>query len=230
MTEVPKLSLQRTSTAEAVAEAVMGMIVNGTLRAGEHLRETNMAEMLGISRNSVREGLRLLEQSRLVKYEVHRGAVVSTPTVNDLDDLYRTRLHLETLAASSPASDTAVSRVAAAFDALASEGESHDAERIVAADIAFHQSIVELLESERISSFSETLGKELVFYLRVLSHTDAEYLNPEATVIDDHRPIRDAIVEGRHEDAAELLRTHITSNFARLRDILVAREQDASTI
>ena len=76
MTYQPDIAIQRQSTAEVVADTLMRMIVSGALPAGVPLRESSLAPKLGISRNSLREGIRLLEQSRLVQYEIHRGAVV----------------------------------------------------------------------------------------------------------------------------------------------------------
>ena len=96
---MPDLALTRVSAAEQVAELLTTQILEGVLGAGVRLRESALAAQLGISRNSVREGIRLLEQSRLVRYEMHRGAVVATPSVDELDDLYVTRKRLEGAAA-----------------------------------------------------------------------------------------------------------------------------------
>lgn len=206
-----------------VSDTLMRLIVDGDLKAGQPLRESSLATRLGISRNSLREGIRLLEQSRLVKYEVHRGAVVSTPTLEDLDDLYRTRLMLETLAVQEIPSPIALEEVERAFAQLEESVESKKVEPIVAADLAFHQAIIGLLESERLSAFYEQISKEMIFYFTVLSYADEEYANPDEPILARHTEIVEAIRRGRRTEASELVTAHIMANFARLKEILQER-------
>jgi DNA-binding GntR family transcriptional regulator len=220
MPEMNEISLQRISTAEAVADTLVSLIVSGALRAGEPLRESTLATKLGISRNSLREAIRLLERSRLVKYEVHRGAVVSTPTVQNLDDLYRTRMHLELTAVQQVPTIEQLAILQEAFETLKKTSALKNAEPIVAADLAWHQAIVGLLGSERISSFYQQICKELVFYFTVLSYTDAEYINPTESIVSRHESIHQAILAGDRDAATALLRQHIEDNFERLRQIL----------
>lgn len=219
---------QRASAAELVADRLMQLIVSGSLSAGESLRETQLAARLGISRNSLREGIRLLEQSRLVKYVMHRGAVVSTPTVHDLEDLYRTRLHIELAAARMTPKPSQLKSIDDAFAALEKSTQSLDANTIVAADLALHQAFVRLLDSERISAFYEQLCKELVFYFTVLSYADEEYVNPEEPIVQRHKNIYDAVRADQPDLAAKLTEEHILENFERLKEILTARENNSN--
>lgn len=217
----------RASTAESIADALMQEIISGELPAGERLPETQLARRLGASRNSVREAIRLLEQSRLVRYEMHRGSVVSKPNLADLDDLYRTRLHLETTALHDAPDEVRVRDLGAAFERLLDATRTHDSRAIVEADLEFHQAVVNLLASERLSTFYALLRKELVFYLTVLSHEDQEFLYPEGPIIDSHRAIYDAVASGNRSLAIGLLTEHIQQNHCRLRDIL-ERDQAAA--
>lgn len=217
------ISLHRVSTAEAVADALVGLIVSGTLRAGEPLRESSLATKLGISRNSLREAIRLLERSRLVKYEIHRGAIVSTPTLRDLEDLYLTRRQLELAGVMREPTPEQLAGITAAFEQLSSTAAHQVAEPIVAADLALHQAIVDLLGSERLSSFYRQICKELVFYFTVLSYTDEEYINPQESIVSRHQGIYDAIMAGDRELAHEQLERHIEENYARLKEILTSR-------
>ena len=215
--------LHRLSAAELVSDRLMQLIVAGVLKAGEPLRETQLAERLGISRNSLREGIRLLERSRLVKYEMHRGAIVSDPSLADLDDLYRTRRHIETAAVRAVPTEEGLARLRRAWERLEESTSVPAAEPIVAADLALHQAIVGLLGSERISTFYASICKELVFYFSVLSHADEEYRYPQTPIVDRHREIVEAILERRVSDAERLTLQHIDENQARLTDILRAR-------
>lgn len=218
--------IQFTSAAELVAEHLRRLIVSGVLQAGEPLRETQLAKRLDTSRNSLREGIRLLEQSRLVKYEMHRGAVVSTPSLEDLDDVFRVRRHIELAAVRADASDAQLEALRQAWARLQESASGLEADAIIAADLGLHQAIVGLLESERLSAFYDSICKELVFYFTVLSHADEEYLNPQTSIVEHHGAIVEAIVERRTKDAEGLITRHVDENARRLRDILAGQADE----
>lgn len=223
MRHQPEFPLQRVSTAEAVADGILSLIVSGAIRAGEPLRESALTAKFGVSRNSVREAIRLLEQSRLVQHEIHRGAIVSTPTLEDLDDLYRTRLQLELAGVQQVPDEAQLRELQDAFHLLSRSSEQKLAEPIVSADLGLHQAIVDLLGSKRLSSFYQQICRELVFYFTVLSYTDHEYVNPEEAIVGHHERIYDAIVAGDRVTAATLLEEHIDGTHARLSEILAER-------
>ncbi|MGO1434510.1 MAG: GntR family transcriptional regulator [Canibacter sp.] len=229
MSQIEPSVESRASTAESIADVLMQEIITGKLTAGQRLPETALAKRLGSSRNSVREAIRLLEQSRLVTYEMHRGSVVSKPNVADLDDLYRTRLHLETSALNDPPEDEPLEGLRESFERLVTAADTHDSKRIVEADLEFHQAIVDLLDSERISTFYSLLRKELVFYLTVLSHEDQEFLYPEGPIVESHGSIYEAVASGNRNLAIGLITEHIEQNHCRLREILQRGEEAAAS-
>lgn len=219
--------LQRTSAAEQVADLLTGLILDGTLGAGERLRESALSKRLEISRNSVREGIRLLEQGRLVRYEMHRGAVVATPSIEELDDLYRTRLHLETLAAGVVPTPEQTAELERAFEGLTAAARTGQAREIVTADLAFHSTLVARLGSARISAFFQTIATEMGYYLLILSHVDEEPQHVDEAVLAHHRVLLDAALSGDAEAAQAALAAHLHENHERIRQILLSDETTA---
>lgn len=65
------------STADRIAQEIVTRIQNGTLRAGDRLREHALADEFGVSRGPVREALRVLAANSWVALEPGRGAHVS---------------------------------------------------------------------------------------------------------------------------------------------------------
>jgi DNA-binding GntR family transcriptional regulator len=216
------LALHRTSAAEQAADRLTALILDGTLGAGERLRESALAERLGVSRNSVREGIRLLERGRLVRYEMHRGAVVATPSIAELDDLFRTRLHLETLAVGvepAPEHTSSLERAYAALEAAARTGQARE---IVAADMAFHAALVAGLGSARLNAFFASVTTEMGYYLLILSHADDEPGHVDEAVLSHHRRLLDTILSGDVEAARTAIAGHLHENHERIRQILEA--------
>ncbi len=63
-------------------------ILKGTLPAGEHLRDHELARDLGVSRTPVREALQRLERVGLVEVEPNRYTRVSVPNAKDFADTH----------------------------------------------------------------------------------------------------------------------------------------------
>ena len=67
------LSIRRVSTADQVASLMRQRILRGEFKPGTSLREVVIAAAIGVSRNTLREALRILVQEGLVRHSVHRG-------------------------------------------------------------------------------------------------------------------------------------------------------------
>lgn len=176
-----------------------------------------------MARNTIREAVRILERSGLVRYEVNRGAVVISPTPANVDALYTARERLETAAASRVSSETQLTELEQAFEALAQVADSRDARLIVDKDLAFHGAIVALLNSSRLDEFYAELSRELRFYLMVLSVEEREYEKPEV-ILAEHEAILSAIRSRDPDRAVREVRAHIETYSQRIKDILAERE------
>lgn len=82
-----------------VEEYLRTLIMEGRLKGGERLRESELCEELSISRPTLREALRTLEAERLITLEPHRGPSVALVSENAARDLYALRALLEGFAA-----------------------------------------------------------------------------------------------------------------------------------
>jgi DNA-binding GntR family transcriptional regulator len=78
-----------------VAQKLREAIMSGRLKPGQRLVERELCEMMGVSRPSIREALRLLEADGLVNTVPHRGPVVSTISLEEAKQLYDARAVLE---------------------------------------------------------------------------------------------------------------------------------------
>jgi DNA-binding transcriptional regulator YhcF (GntR family) len=81
---------------QSVYEAILDMIVERTLRPGQHLVENELAVMLGVSRQPVREALQWLKNDGWVDLRPGHGAFVHAPSVEEADQLLAVRALLET--------------------------------------------------------------------------------------------------------------------------------------
>ncbi len=77
-----------------VAERMAGRIIEGNHAPGSRLREVELSESFNVSRATIREALRLLEQRGLVRILPQRGAHVTQLSAKELDDLFEVRASL----------------------------------------------------------------------------------------------------------------------------------------
>lgn len=155
--------IERQSTAALVSEKLRDLITRGDLPPGTRLRENALAELLGVSRNTVREALRLLDHEGLVDYHVHRGVMVRTLSESDVHDLYRAREAIEVAALSylEEAPSDAVERLDAVVTDAEAAAATGDWKTVATLDIVFHQQIVELIASPRLDTYFRRVVAEL---------------------------------------------------------------------
>src|SRR5262245_65727869 len=86
---IPKLEAR--ASAERVADTLRERITSGDLPSGTALREESTAANLKVSRNTLREGIRLLVAEGLLVQKLHKGATVRTITIEEVQDIYVVR-------------------------------------------------------------------------------------------------------------------------------------------
>ncbi|SDJ86083.1 GntR family transcriptional regulator [Streptomyces indicus] len=154
--------LGRTSTAERVAGILRGRIADGYFPPGERLSEEAIGAALKVSRNTLREAFRLLTHERLLVHELNRGVFVRILTVEDVEDIYRTRQLVECAVVRG------LGRPPYALDGL--RGAVEDGRRaaraedwagVGTANIRFHGELVALAGSRRTDELMRSVFAEL---------------------------------------------------------------------
>jgi DNA-binding GntR family transcriptional regulator len=163
MTELGEAARTGRNATDRVVDVLRERILEGDLRPGEPLREVSVATELEVSRNTLREALRLLASEGLAAQSPNKGVSVKTFTAAEVRDIYRTRRALETQAAveSAVADDD---QFAAMETAVVAKEQAEQAQRWREAGTAsmhFHQALVGVLGSCRLNEFFRTLLAQL---------------------------------------------------------------------
>ncbi|TEX47971.1 MAG: hypothetical protein B7C55_13670 [Actinomycetales bacterium mxb001] len=193
------------STAELVAQRIREAILDGSLRPGDRLIEADIAAELGISRGPVREGIRLLGAEGLVVLRRNRGAIVQSPTFEDVLEVYVVRLGLGLLAlhhameldaASSPEFDD----VQVLLRRLHDREVQVDPPLMMDADLAFQSALFDLSGLARVTAVLEQTARDIPVFVKVLGITydDVDH----AALIERHERLVKAI-RTRHRDEVE---------------------------
>jgi DNA-binding GntR family transcriptional regulator len=117
-------------------------ISSGRLRPGDRLRETEIAERMGVSRTPVREALKRLEADGLVSFGQPRGLTVTELSHGQILDLYAMREVLEGAAARFAAERASPLEVATLKQILEQHKAVTAPDAVAAANRQLHDAIV----------------------------------------------------------------------------------------
>ena len=219
-------SIDRASTTQQVLYELREAIIDGRIAQGEALREVSLAKTFGTGRSAVREAIRQLEQEGLVVYELHRGALVRVMSLADRLDVYVAREAIEAGVAQaggrSLRAGRPVSRLQGALADLRATAEGHDrvTEDLIAADIRFHQELVRLAGSPRLTRAHETLAAETRMLLR--HHPTYAW----SDYVGDHERLFEAI-ERRDPRAPDVVSEHLRLSAQLISDELARETGDS---
>ncbi|WP_448624757.1 GntR family transcriptional regulator [Geodermatophilus sp. URMC 64] len=204
----PLASLDRSTLRERALEAVRSAILSGQYRPGDHLGEVELATSLGVSRGTVREALRHLQQEGLVS-PGNRGMLrVNSLTSAEVRELFRVRAALEGLAVreliASPRRAAAVEALRTALDKMAEEDLDPAARMDV--DLEFHLQLCRLAgNSMLVEAWQRLEGR-----MRVAILNGAAWQVP-MMARDRHAPIVDAIDRADAAEAVRIVEEHMSS-------------------
>ncbi|WP_309500527.1 GntR family transcriptional regulator [Streptomyces shenzhenensis] len=205
-------SLSRATTLrEQALMALRAAITSGQYRPGDHLGEVEIAERLSVSRGTVREALRHLQQEGLVTAGARGMLRVSQLSSDEVRELYQVREALEGLAIRQIIESSRGPRAAEALRAAAArlrEVESGtDLSAMVEADLAFHLLLCELSgNSVLIRTWRQLEGP-----IRVVIMSAAAERREIVMAASAHLPVVEAIERGDAVAAQSVLHAHMTA-------------------
>ncbi|MFG2378147.1 GntR family transcriptional regulator [Streptomyces sp. NPDC048504] len=154
--------LGRTSTAERVSDILRSRIADGYFPPGTRLSEDSIGGALGVSRNTLREAFRLLTHERLLVHELNRGVFVRVLSIEDVEDIYRTRRLVECAVVRGLGEPPyALEQLAAAVTEGQVASVEDDWKGVGTANIHFHRELVALAGTARTNELMRSVFAEL---------------------------------------------------------------------
>ena len=220
-------------TDEAI-EKIKEMIVSGALRPGDRLpREADLAERLGLSRNSLREAVKALSLIHVLDVRQGDGTYVTSlePSVlldamgfvidfhrdDTVLEFLEVRRILEPAATAMAASRMTADEAAELRQLLDKLGENPSVEELVANDLEFHRRIALGSGNQVLCSLVEGLSgpTQRARIWRGLTQESAV-----ARTLAEHRAICDAIAAGQPDVARAWATVHVAGVEQWLREVL----------
>ena len=205
MVHVP--AIDRSNTADRVAEALRGMLFAGEISPGEPLREVALADAFDVARSTVREALQVLATEGLVRRYPNRGVVVTALTEADIQEIFGARAVLESAGVRAGVAGADLQAVAAALAAYARAAESDDQAHATHAHLEFHNSLVALLGNPRLVASAHSLTADLRLGLASVERVRRNAKDQVA----DHRRLLRLIRSGDETAAVAELDRHLAA-------------------
>jgi DNA-binding FadR family transcriptional regulator len=226
---------RRPSQHEVVIQGIQEMIVSGEISSGDRLPvESILATRFGVSRSSLREGVRALVAMGIL--ETRQG---SGTTVTSLDpglllkplefwagiqagkssrDLHGVRQALEVEAAAVAAmrrTDEDIERLQAILDDAEPAIRALDHESAMAADLTFHLTLARISRNSVLIALLEALSRPT---LRMRLWQSIHRSGRLAITHQEHQAILNAVIAGDPRDAHAAMQSHLSQVAVVLRD------------
>jgi phosphonate utilization transcriptional regulator len=217
--------VQSNSLPALVQVEIEQLILRGELAVGQRINESELAARFGTSRGPIREALRALEESRLVRSEKNRGVFVREISVAEADEIYDVREALDQLIGQRVAERATPEQLKALEGVIAEMDEAtatHDIKSYHALNLKFHDLLVDFAGNARLTESYRLLTKGLLLF-RLRGLQDGGGFAVSNT---EHKAVVKAIAAHDGAGAGRLLRNHALESRARMHRAAARQPQE----
>ncbi|MDQ2677768.1 MAG: GntR family transcriptional regulator [Actinomycetota bacterium] len=209
-TPLPPLGSAAARTVHAdVASRIRQAILDGDLSAGTRLVQADLAAALDVSVTPVREALRGLASEGLVDFDAFRGAVVHSPTLDEMDEIYSIRRVLTPLSVERSVAAVAPEDLELARSLCDEMAECREQATWVELNRRFHLALDGSSHSPHLSRVLARLADMSVVYVN-LSLGPGSGGERREDADDDHQRLVEAYAARDVADASAIAVEHLT--------------------
>jgi len=195
--------LKQVNLREELVVSIREAILTGQLRPGQRIVEYKVARELGVSQNSVREALIVLEQQGLVTRIANKGAFVTKLSPEAMEQIYLVRVEREALAvkfAKQHMRRLDADRLQQDIEEMRRAAKNADRVAFCRADFEFHQRLWGFSNNPYLVKALVSIVAPQFSYLLIQSFS----IPPEhlLAVVDRHQQMLDSIKNLSPEPAA----------------------------
>lgn len=198
--------IEQTPLRVQIADRLRRAIVTAKLRPGTVLVETALAEQMNVSRAPIREAIAILENDGLVETVAYKGKRVKPLTLREVEETWSLRQTFEVMAVRRILDREAdVAPLWEPCRAMQAAAEAGDREALIAADEAFHRTLIELSDHHLLLQSWNALYLRIHQIMALRNRRDSDDL---AEIAGNHPPIVRALEERDTRTAVRLISDH----------------------
>jgi DNA-binding GntR family transcriptional regulator len=204
-------TILRPTLAQQVADKIVEAVADGAIRPGERITDSDIAQRLGVSRNPVREAMKMLEAQGIIISSPHRSTHVVAFDQAKVEEIARARVAIEKIAfgeaaaayANDPGLLAELDRIIETMEQCA---RWKDTNGVTKADLAFHRAVCLASKNKIILTLWETIARHMRISFKLEIQEDPEPLDQ---IPKHHRALRNALAEGHRERVEHEVEQHI---------------------
>jgi len=196
-----------------ITEDLEEKILAGKLKPGQRLIEAELCKAYGVSQTPLREALRILESQGYVRHEPRKGVTVTKIDLEDIEEIYRIRANLESLAhflAVKKFDPKVLDQLKKLQKQMVAEVKKKDVKAYFTLNLKFHELLINACRNKRLISMIENFVKQTKRY-RIDILKSPEGLKRS---LDAHDKIIRSIEERDAENAERVRKESILGNIA----------------
>ncbi len=196
---------------ERIVEFIKDAVISGSLKPGERVPESEIAERFGISRTPIREAFRQLESEGFLIMTPRKGAVVSPITDKDVREFYAIKSLLEGYAAEKACmelTDKEIKKLKDLNAEMEKSQEKGNVKNFFKLDNQFHEVFIKGCRNEKLCALIHQLVEQFERFRITALSLPGRMQNS----VMQHKEIIEAIEDKKTDLVATLVRANAESN------------------
>lgn len=196
------------SMREKVYDTLKQMIIDGVIKPGERIIETEYSNKFKISRTPIREAIRMLELEGLVESQTTGGVIVKTLTREEISEIYKIRIALESLIIEEiikKINNQDIKKLEKVLKNTKKAFEVKDIEKVFSLFTEFNQILYDIASLPKVTGMINNIN----LYLKRFRKLSIDNPSRKEEAFEDHVQILEAIKNKELSTAISINRMHL---------------------
>ena len=201
-------AIQKKTLHEEIANNLREMIMSGELREGDKIKENELCELMDISKTPLREALRVLSAEGLIRLIPNRGSYVTTPTLEEIKEMFDVMSVLEGVCARTAAekmSNIDYEKLKKIHLQLEENFRLKDQKQYIHYNNEYHSFVQELAGNKTLNQIVNGLRQKILLYRFKSLNLSGRFEQS----IQEHRDLLEAFRKRDVEKAESLMKSHM---------------------
>ena len=201
-------AIQKKTLHEEIANSLREMIMSGELMEGDKIKENELCALMDISKTPLREALRVLSAEGLIQLIPNRGSFVTTPTIEEIKEMFDVMSVLEGVCARAAAekmNDKDFEKLEKLHNQLEKYANRKNQARYIHFNHSYHSFVQELAGNKTLNQIVNGLRQKILLYRFKSLNLPGRFEQS----IQEHRNLLEAFRKRDADIAESLIKSHI---------------------
>ena len=201
-------AIQKKTLHQEIANNLREMIMSGELREGDKIKEDELCTVMEISKTPLREALRVLSAEGLIRLIPNRGSYVTTPTFEEIKEMFDVMSVLEGVCARAAAekmSSGDFKKLEDIHHQLEKNFRLKDQKQYIHHNNLYHAFVQELAGNKTLNQIVNGLRQKILLYRFKSLNLSGRFKQS----IQEHRDLLEAFRNRDAQKAELLMKSHM---------------------